>query len=577
MNNSKNYAQIEIRLIIGLMLFVVLGNGLVCVGGADTDNIVQWNGIHSGSPNSVDNVPYNLAVNDPGYGAEGLLLLPKTYNVSSALHIWAAAGKTIKVEQVNSFTSAVTWNTKPTVIRTLVASKVVTTGWNIIYLPGGDNITYIHLVGNGGSCCINMLSGHTAYIETLNQSIYTVLSNDSYVQDNVSITCVGCANANYGTLGYLLAGWWNLGTAYTYIDLGSTYNNNNAVNLNLYGYTSSGNVSFEIYSTSYFNASNITYNNRPAAISLLTTIQTNTPFGAEVGWIPINISSLSRYIIITTTNASQSIGFDSSEYATEFLRPYIRSIYIAPTIFDPSGYVNDNLGNPIQNSDITFWNVTFSILTTSDSSGYYNLSGKMADGFYDFVAMKDGHGQAQGYGTITNGGISKINFTLYSGDPCTAGFVCGLVGRYTFVANSTFYVNPQFGFTAMSNVTVNLWNGSYSASNNSLSWGYYQIPINTDGNYSITANKSSYVTRGIDTVTVTNNSALKYLFLVCLGDLNIDNWVNVNDFVLFGAYYNINITNPYYYYLADLNNDTKISNSDFTLFATKYKTQCTEN
>jgi hypothetical protein len=32
MNNSKNYAQIEIRLIIGLMLFVVLGNGLVCVG-----------------------------------------------------------------------------------------------------------------------------------------------------------------------------------------------------------------------------------------------------------------------------------------------------------------------------------------------------------------------------------------------------------------------------------------------------------------------------------------------------------------------------------------------------------------
>jgi len=86
---------------------------------------------------------------------------------------------------------------------------------------------------------------------------------------------------------------------------------------------------------------------------------------------------------------------------------------ISPT-YDPSGYVNDFSGNPLQDVLVTFWNSSLSTAAITNPSGYYNLSYDIADGFYDFTFEKDGYADVQGTGTFTSGGSELTNITMYN-------------------------------------------------------------------------------------------------------------------------------------------------------------------
>jgi hypothetical protein len=426
--------KLSIIILIFLLTNIVSGT---------TNNIVQWNEIHEFNPNSVDNKPYNLAVNDPGYNAEGLIQFPSVINTSSALHIYSSGSKTITVNQVNSFTSSVTWNTRPSQIRTLVSSYSLSSGWNVIYLNQGYNIQYIHLVGNGGSCCVNLLSGNTAYIEYLNTSIFTMISNDTYGHNNVSVLCDGCANINYGNDTSLEIGSWDTGDTITYIDLTQNYLNDTGVSLYLYQIGSDGNNSINIYSTTIFNESNLTYNNKPNAISLLGTQYLSN------GWNIINISSFNRYIFINTTTAKS---FYSSEYSTEYLRPYIASYYLPnpPTLSGYTKFIDVN--GTIYSLPFTQVRLNSTTTTTSDTNGYYEFV-NINYNIYNMTASKNNaysiKNQFMNF-TSTN---TNLNFTLNFSKPSLTT---------PFIQNNLIESIYSHNFK-----TIQLWENPYFV------WGIY--------------------------------------------------------------------------------------------------------
>ena len=115
----------------------------------------------------------------------------------------------------------------------------------------------------------------------------------------------------------------------------------------------------------------------------------------------------SGYIYSSPAIASDGMiyvgSYDGNLYAFESLSTY-----------DLSGYVKDTNDLPIQDATLTFWNETFSIMTISNSVGYWNLSEQLSDGFYDFVVQKTGYADTQGYGSFYTIGLLETNITLYS-------------------------------------------------------------------------------------------------------------------------------------------------------------------
>lgn len=190
-------------------------------------------------------------------------------------------------------------------------------------------------------------------------------------------------NSNFGTASFAIVEnplYGGFGcNRWGYIDL--LYDNRslslNAYQLQTEGYSS--NIS--IYNTTIFNEDTLTWNGKPSLLALLYTIES-----IDVNkWVTVNFTNVryiaiipaSEYYIITTAFRTD----DSSSN-----KPYIE--YTPPPQFDSSGYIKDQNGNAISGATVTLFNATTSKTAISNSTGYWNLSGQIADGAYSLKLPK---------------------------------------------------------------------------------------------------------------------------------------------------------------------------------------------
>lgn len=80
---------------------------------------------------------------------------------------------------------------------------------------------------------------------------------------------------------------------------------------------------------------------------------------------------------------------------------------LPPPSYDPSGYVNDSLGNPLAGVNVTYGSTT----VWSNATGWYDLGSSFANGTYSYSIKHGFYTTQTGTITTTQGG-SIVNYTL---------------------------------------------------------------------------------------------------------------------------------------------------------------------
>ncbi len=294
-----------------------------------------------------------------------------------------------------------------------------------------------------------------AYVDNMTY-VYTDYPNDVHG---------GSTKCYYGSSGH---------NSRCYVELPFNYS---IVYLNIYVRVfNAGATFFEIYNTNYFNEDSLTWNNQPGLGSFIM----NVSYVGE-GWYNVSLLNPNKYIIISKEIVEDGDLYLWTDDKSGYI-PYI--IYTPPSSasFDPSGYVNDSLGNPLTGVNVTISNATASASNTSNVLGFWNLSGQLSDGLYNYSAQKTGYTTTTGSETFTNGGTTLVNITLTVSTvtiSCPVGW-CYVASNYSsktlleldnlfstdtvqgrYNATSQKYESHRTGYSFNQNITVAQKEGYY--------------------------------------------------------------------------------------------------------------------
>jgi len=134
----------------------------------------------------------------------------------------------------------------------------------------------------------------------------------------------------------------------------------------------------------------------------------NTVYADSEGYWEGEVTAAGSYDYIVVKSGYQSItGSINFSVPGSGKPPVLFQLF---TTFDPSGYVNDSAGNPLENAKVSISNGTYSTYDFTDSSGYWNVN-IYADGEYDYNVSREGYNKITGSNYFTVGGIN-YNWTL---------------------------------------------------------------------------------------------------------------------------------------------------------------------
>lgn len=206
-----------------------------------------------------------------------------------------------------------------------------------------------------------------------------------------------------------------------------------------------------INSTTYFNESNITWNNRPSDISILGAYQMNNTVPQ---WKSFIITNPTQYISIgfnesnLTGNVEQVFKSDDNFTHT----PYI--LYSSIT-YAPSGYVKDSFSTPIANAQVS----TFggACLVLSDSNGFYDCTG-IADSTYQFTGAKVGYtSNSTSYQVVSGSGNSaNLTLTATTSSPSIISWQNNKTSNNSL--NISEYPTDIINFNVTANQSITSWN-----------------------------------------------------------------------------------------------------------------------
>lgn len=177
-----------------------------------------------------------------------------------------------------------------------------------------------------------------------------------------------------------------------------------------------------------------------------------------------------------------------------FVNKYITKY---PSIFyyySPSGYVTNYSNASIENANVTLFNSTFSVSNFTNSSGWFDLTGQLSDGFYNLSVTKTGYQTVNSYVYIDNSGLILLNVSMIS----------GLVGGIVVYANHS---NGTYDYVTEATVTITQDNTTWNTTTDT--YGGFIFNDVSLGTYTLNISKTGYENY---TTTVTINESKMYSY-----------------------------------------------------------------
>ena len=199
----------------------------------------------------------------------------------------------------------------------------------------------------------------------------------------------------------------------------------------------------------------------------------------------------------TTSNTSLSLPFYVNKLtlrAGSHPDTWTEDIWVGSPLSGVNIYgwtVDAETNSAISDVDIALYQSPTSKFVTSDTDGLYYATGLYASYMTEIQANKTGYAYNTQYVTFYENGTYLMNISLIntSGDynPVNQSAVVGIV-----------YESPYN--TPLEGATVNIWNGTWSASTTTSSTGFYNITVPVNGSYTMNVTKTNYRTSNNEVV-----------------------------------------------------------------------------